>query len=133
MGSTSDPVQYPIAARVPRPVHFAGRICGLRLRLAEDGTVRVIGRAPHLLLAQLREHRASLAALLAGRACRRCGRAVADRGSDCWAPFANGTATHPAFEDTWELERLRARAEAALSGKALADEAELTFRGAGLL
>jgi len=64
--------------------------------------------------------------------CRRCGGAIADRGPDAWIPFADGSAAHLTCEDRWELQRLRARAENALTPDALADEAEVTVRGGPL-
>jgi hypothetical protein len=105
---------------------------GVRLRIEPAGSVRVLARpetVPPSLLARLRARKAELAALLAGRACRRCGGAIADRGRDAWLPFADGTAAHLTCEDAWDLERLRARAANALSPAALADGAELVARG----
>ncbi len=106
---------------------------GLRMRVDEAGRLKVAGdraKVPPDLQARLREHKPELVALLAGRACRRCGGAIVDRGPDAWAPFADGTAAHMTCEDAWEVERLRARAGNALSPEALADEAEVTARGA---
>jgi hypothetical protein len=124
-------------------VKQALRPCRLDLHDHPHRATLVLVRAPHAvggvrgrpsqvppaLLARLREHKAGLAELLAGKACRRCGGAIADRGPDAWVPFADGTAAHMRCEDEWELSRLRARAEAALPPKVLADGAELVARG----
>ncbi len=100
---------------------------GVRLRLAGDGKVKASG-ATLELLGRLREHKAELAELLAGKVCRHCGGLIEDLRPG-WVPFADGTAAHLGCHDAAEVERIRARAANATTPAALADEAEVTARG----
>ena len=91
--------------------------------------MRVSGSPPPDLLARLRERKAELVALLTGRACRRCGGLIEDRGPRAWVPFADGTAAHDDCEGRWYAEDRLRRSAALFSPEALADEAEVTLRG----
>ena len=104
---------------------------GVQLQAAPDGKVRVLGRpedVPPELLTALRAHKAELAALLAGRACRRCGGPIYDQ-QPGWLAFRDGTAAHLACEDRWEIERIKRQAAKAFSREAMADPAEVMIHG----
>jgi hypothetical protein len=108
------------------------REAGLELRAGDGGTVRVLARpstVPPPLLAALRAEKPGLLALLTGRACRRCGRAVGPGRAADRARFADGTASHEGCEDHWRVADAVRRARHALTPEALADPAELVVRG----
>jgi hypothetical protein len=97
------------------------RAAGLRLRVT-GGDLRVRGQPSPELLAELREHKPGLVAILRGDRCRRCGDRLAWPGPT-GVVYADGTAEHHACR-TW------AAAERALhSPDALADPAEVMPRG----
>ncbi len=88
---------------------------GVSLRLVEGGNVRAAGTVPPGLLDRLRERKAELVELLAGRACRRCGGPIEDRGARAWIPFADGMAAHLDCDDAWYAEDRLRRAHAMFS------------------
>jgi hypothetical protein len=97
----------------------------VRLRVAEDGKVKAAGASPEFP-DQLRQHNLELAALLTGRACRRCGEPIDDQGPNPWLAFADRTAAHEACEDRWEIERVQ---RCVFAPEAMADPAEVMIHG----
>jgi hypothetical protein len=104
---------------------------GVQLRVEPNGAVKVLARpsdVPPDLLAALREHKAELAAVLAGNACRWCGEPMG------WpAPvgvvLGDDTAMHTRCGEEFHVERIKRLAENAFSREAMADPAEIMIRG----
>jgi hypothetical protein len=103
----------------------------VRLRAEKDGTVKVLARpsdVPPDLLAALRAHKAELAALLTGVACRWCGERMGWPGP-AGVVLADGTALHHRCGELFHVERIKRLAENAFSREALADPAEVMIHG----
>jgi hypothetical protein len=83
---------------------------------------------PPDLLAALREHKAELAAVLAGKACLWCVEPMGWPGP-VGVVLADGTAMHTRCGEEFHVERISRRAENAFSREAMADPAEIMIRG----
>jgi hypothetical protein len=106
---------------------------GMELRLEPDG-LRWMGEQepPPALLAQLGAHKAEIAGMLAGDACRHCGGAIDWRRPGALA-FADGSGAHVACHEQAEIARLLAAGRRAVeSADALADPGEVALHGEGL-
>ena len=110
---------------------MAVEAAGGRLR-REGGELVVVapkGRLGPELLAELRERKGQLLAVLAGERCRYCEGAIEWRRPG-GVTFADGTVAHLGCYEEAEAARLRSAAcPAVASPVAPADEAELTARG----
>jgi hypothetical protein len=101
---------------------------GVRLRLAEDGKIKVPASTPPELLDRLRAHKLELAALLRGDACRYCGEPMG------WprpagVVFADGTAAHHPCDEAAEVARIKRLAANAFSPDAMSDPGEMMVHG----
>jgi hypothetical protein len=101
---------------------------GVRLRLAEDGKVKVPASTPPELLDRLRIHKLELTALLRGDICRYCGEPMGWP-QPAGVVLADGTALHHGCAQRFRVERIRRVAENAFSPGVMAEEAELAVRG----
>ena len=114
------------AAKVLREV----RASGAELALV-DGKLRLRGALPDALRAALREHKAEVAAIVAGRACCWCGSPLAWPGP-VGVTFLDGRTECMRCADA-EVDRIwRAAERVTSSPDAMADEAELMLRPGGL-
>lgn len=103
---------------------------GVRLRAKPDGGVRVLERpedVPPALLADLRAHKAEIAALLRGDFCCRCGDPMGWPGP-AGVVLASGKALHHACYEAGEADRLRPAAGDACVLETLAPVVEPMIR-----
>jgi hypothetical protein len=105
-------------------------------RLRADGAELVVeapkGRLGPELVAELRDRKRQVLALLAGERCRYCEGAIEWRRPG-GVTFADGTGAHLGCYEEAEVARLRAAARRAVEDPdALGDPAELTARGEAL-
>jgi hypothetical protein len=100
---------------------------GVPLRAGPGGTVKVLVRpsdVPPDLLATLRDHKAELAALLAGNVCRWCGHRM-DWPGPVGVVLVDGTALHHRCGELFHAARIKRLAERAPSREALDDQVEI--------
>jgi hypothetical protein len=103
----------------------------VQLRVEPSGAVKVLAKpsdVPPALLAALRAHKAELAVVLAGNACRWCGHLM-DWSGPVGVVLADNTVMHTRCGEEFHVEGIKRRAENAFSREAIADQAEVMIHG----